>query len=370
MAERTDVTIVGGGVIGLTTALELADAGRTVCVIERGDFGQEASWAGAGMLRPANLEQAKTVEQRLRGYSFQMWPGHTARLKERTGIDPCFERCGSLVFGEFEHEAEELAAEGIEATVIDSERIRELVPGADGSISRALEVPAHAQLRNPRLLQSLLAACEGAGVMLKPRTIVTGGKREGDRIVELTTEAGSIASATYVIAAGAWSASLPDPLRVPLPIKPMRGQIALLKTEERSFRPCLHEGDAYLVPRADGRVLIGSTVEDAGFHKINTAKSVAWLLDSAKSLIPSLANAEVERTWAGLRPGSPDGLPFLGKAPEHNNLVLACGHFRWGLEWSPVTAKIIIAIIEGGEPPIDMTGLEVDRPLPREWVRK
>ncbi len=196
-------------------------------------------------------------------------------------------------------------------------------------------------------MKSLIAACEMSGVTLRPGCPVFGFERTGNRITAVQTASGKLTAEKIVIAAGAWSESLLAPLGCPLGIRPVRGQIALLNTRWPVLWKILEVGKRYIVPRGDGRVLIGSTEEDAGFDKHTTADAIRGLLDFALDLAPVLADAAIERTWAGLRPGSPDGMPFLGAVLGLDNLFVASGHFRAGIQLSPITGLLMKQLLLG-----------------------
>jgi glycine oxidase len=348
MSHAPDVLIIGGGVIGLTTAYFLAREGVAVEVVDRGDFGQEASWAGAGILPPGSPSKARTPYDQLRGHSSVLYPILSAELRERTGIDNGYARCGGLAFVDRADDtiAEEWRGEGIALETLDEKRLHNLEP-AVASGRAAFFLPDMAQLRNPRHIKALLAACVALGVDLRPGCPVLGFEVKGDRVTSLRSNEGPLTAGRFLVAAGAWSDSLLDPVGCRVGIHPVRGQIALLKVRTPLFRRVLLDGSRYLVPRPDGRVLVGSTEEDAGFDKRTTARAIRDLLELACRLVPSLADAPLERCWAGLRPGSPDGLPFLGPVPGLVNLFVAAGHFRSGILLSPATALMLKELFLG-----------------------
>lgn len=352
----SDVLIIGGGVIGLSTAWELSQAGAKVTVLEQGAFGREASWAGAGMLRPGNCERAATAESRLRSQSHRLWPDWSARLREATGVDNGYFRCGALEVrreGPTDVLAEEISAwktAGVTTEEISYDTLHQRFPAIGSSVRTAYFQPDLAQVRNPRHLKALLCACELAGVELRPGSAVLGFEQQDGRITGVKTPQGMQAASDYLVTSGAWSGHLLATLGISLPVKPLRGQIVLLEQRPLAFRHVIQEGSRYLVPRPDGRVLIGATEEDVGFQKQNTAGAVAELLQFACELVPSLAQAHVERTWSGLRPHSPKGIPFLGRVSGWQNLWVGAGHFRTGLEMSPISAVLLRQLLLGQSP--------------------
>ena len=341
MANYADVLILGGGVISLTTAYFLAREKVRVTVLDKGDFGQESSWAGAGILPPAGLADVQNSVEKLRGHSFRLFPTLSEELRELTGIDNGYLRCGGLeFFSPGEGQNEEWHSQGFPVQTLEGSALARLEPNL-ANLGPAHYLPDMAQLRNPRHMKALEAACKSCGVELQPGCPVHGFVREGRRITAVKTSEGNLAAERFLLATGAWTGPLAESIGCSIPIKPVRGQIALLNSGTPLFRRILLCGSRYLVPRPDGRVLVGSTEEDAGFDKRTTSQAIAELLRLANKLVPDLARAQLERCWAGLRPGSPAGLPFLGPVPGWDNLFVAAGHFRAGIQLSPGTALIM-----------------------------
>ena len=361
------IVIVGGGVVGLTTALKLAELGVSVTLLDRQQVGHEASWAGAGMLPPGNLANAVTPESRLRAYSHSLWPELAADLTARTGIDIGYHICGAIeVFAdnstlEIEQHAANWKAEGIRIERLSALDVRRHVADMDDRFDSAILLADFGQVRNPRYLQALKAACLQRGVEILEHSHAVEIRQKEDRIVDVRVGERTLHFDRICFAAGAWTSSILKPLGFSLPVKPVRGQIVQLQLQSQPFHCVIELGKRYLVPRRDGLILIGSTEEDAGFAKHTTTEGVSGLLDFARSLVPSLAKAEVVHTWAGLRPGSPDELPLLGQVPGFSNAFVGAGHFRSGLQMSPGTGTILADLMLGQTPAIDMNGLQADR---------
>jgi glycine oxidase len=364
MTEHPDVLILGGGVIGLTTAWFLAEAGVRVTIVDKGDFGQQASWAGAGIISPGDPARARTPLEQLRAHSSAMYPALSQTLRERTGIDNGYFVCGGLELFDSPEDApsDEWRGEGIVFREVAGDELQRLQPGLAAGRDRAYYLPDMAQVRNPRHVRALTSACAGRGVELRPDCPVRHVVREGGRIESIDTDQGRLTAGRYLLATGAWTDSLLEPLGWHPGIRPVRGQIALLNTGVSGIRPVVLHGKRYLVPRGDGRVLVGSTEEDAGFDARPTAAAIADLLALATSLVPDLANASIERCWAGLRPGSPDGKPYLGVVPGIVNLFIAAGHFRAGIQLSPATGLAMKQLILGQKPTIPLEDFRLDRP--------
>lgn len=358
--SATDALIIGGGVIGLSMAYELSRRGATVRVLEQSQFGREASWAGAGILPPGNLHSANNPEGQLRGFSHQLWPEWTQRLRDETGIDTGYRNCGAIAVdsGDNENlqsEVSQLKSQGIHAVALSREELESLEPALSPAIPAGIHLKDTSQVRNPRHLKALRAACSQRGVELLSGESVLEVVAEDDRADGVRSTGGFYPADSICIACGAWSARLLEPFGITVNIVPVRGQIVLLSQESPLFRHVIESGPRYLVPRPDGRVLIGSTEEWVGFDKRNTASAVAELIEFATQLVPGLADATLERTWAGLRPGSPNGLPYLGLVGQMENLYVAAGHFRSGLQMSPGTATVMTELMLGHEPTIPLS---------------
>jgi glycine oxidase len=368
MSAPRDVVVVGGGVIGLSVAYRLAREGVTVTVLDRRELGREASWAGAGLI-PANTERLRTnptVE--LRSWSAALYPEWSAALREETGIDNGYRRTGGVDVARTEDEARDLRSMAGRWKVegIVSER---LAPGDFGRVEPALSpdllvayfLPDRAQVRNPRHLKALAIAASQRGASLRPGEAVAGFETAGGRVSAVRTATGSIPCGAVVLAAGAWTGGLLDGLGVRAPTPPLKGQIVLLRSDRPLLRRIVEHGRNYLVPRDDGRILVGATEEHAGFDTRPTPVGVRDLLDEALRLCPGLAAAEVEAAWAGLRPSSCDTRPYIGVLPGYSNAFVATGHKRAGLQLSPATAEVVADLVLGRPPRIDLAPFRVDR---------
>ncbi len=363
MTTHPDVLVIGGGVIGLSAAYFLARAGVLVEVVEQGDFGQEASWAGAGILPPGSGAAGLSPYDQLRACSVALFPTLSAELREATGIDNGYRKCGGLEFlGEdAAAAAEEWRGHGVAFETLDARAIHRLEPALAPELTHGYYIPEMAQVRNPRHLKALRAACEGLGVAFQPGCPVHGFERHGARVASLRTGLGSRQAERYLIAAGAWAEALLDGIGQPIGIHPVRGQIALLSPGVPLLHKVICRGKRYLVPRGDGRVLVGSTEEAVGFDKRTTASAIADLLQLAADLVPALGQASLERCWAGLRPGSADGLPTIGPVPGVDNLFVAVGHFRSGIQLSLGTAQVLRELLLGQPLSVPLEAFRVGR---------
>jgi glycine oxidase len=358
MSRHPDVLIVGGGVIGLTTAYFLAKQNISVEVLDKSDLGAEASWAGAGIIPPGNPEKAVSAYDRLRATSSRMFADLTAELREATGIDNGYRVCGGI---ELLDDADELTlpawkGEGVDFEALSPRSLREIEPNLNAPRQKAYLLPEAAQVRNPWHLRALIAGCGQLNVRFSPQTPIESFDSRHSQIIGVRIGNGEVRQAgQYLLCAGAWSDKLLKPLGIRSGIHPVRGQIVLLKQFPSPITRVVLVGNNYLVPRDDGHVLIGSTEEpEAGFEKQTTAEAIAGLIEFGTSLVPRLAQAEVVKCWAGLRPGSLDGLPSLGRVGEFNNLFMAGGHFRAGIQLSPATGLVMSELLTGRFPSIPL----------------
>ena len=303
LPASVDVVVIGAGVIGLATALELALRGSTVCVVERGEAGRQCSWAGGGMLIPVPPEQPSPYVQSLLVQSQQMYPAYCARLHDETAIDPEYWPCGARFI--------------------------------QGSAEQWL--PNVAQVRNPRLLKALCRALELLQVPLIEHTRALGWVLEGNRLEGVSTSTGNIACRQAVLAAGAWSSELSG-----LEIKPVKGQMLLLRARPGQLDHIRISNHVYLIPRRDGRILLGSTVEDVGFDIQTTPQARAILLEQGSTLWPELSKLDIENQWTGLRPVAPDEQPVFGPCAKVNGLFYNTGHYRLGITLAPVSAERLV----------------------------
>jgi glycine oxidase len=383
-----DVIVIGGGVIGLSVALELAGQGAAVTVLEQADFGREASWAGAGILPPGNLDAAVSPEARLRALSHSLWPDWSESLAAETGIEIGYARCGGLELrtgagaeedlDDLPSEIESWRRQGVRVEELDAEALRELEPLVSSETTGAYRLPDLGQVRNPRLMKALLAACASRGVRLRAGTPAIGLEEQGAgsqdegttsedksrRVDAIRTHSGRVQAGRYLVTGGAWSRGFLASVGVDVAIAPVRGQMMLLSQSSKPFTHVLQTGSRYLVPRDDGRILIGSTEEHVGFFKANTASAVSELLAFGVSRVPSLAHARFERAWSGLRPGSGDGAPYLGRVAGFDNLFIAAGHFRNGLQMSPGTARLTRQALLDQDTDIRLEPFQSDRHQP------
>ena len=377
----TEVVIVGAGIIGLAAAWRLAGRGLDVVVVDRGAPGGEASWVGAGMLAPAT--EAQFGEEELLALTLAgntCWDGFAAELEAATGLPAGLRRCGTLHLALDRDEAESLrrlhrfqADAGLPVEWLTPSRARELEPGLAPACAGGILAPHEGEVDPRQACATLLRACELAGVhVLSGDEVVEalldgGGSGDGDgssggAIRGVVTASGTrIAADHVVLATGAWGAPwLPADARPP--VRPVKGQIVNLShpAGERIAEHTVWTPGIYIVPRADGRVCLGATVEEKGFDTTVTAGGVHELLREAYRVLPDVAELDFVEAIAGLRPGSPDNMPLLGHGALAG-LIVAMGHYRNGILLAPITGAIVAALVTGEEPPLPIARFEPGR---------
>jgi glycine oxidase len=371
---RAEVLVVGAGVIGMAVAWKAALAGLSVVVCDP-DPGRAASWAAAGMLAPvteASLVEAPSTA--LRVASARMWPDFAAALRAESGVDVGFRDEGTLAiaFDEDDHRhLEELARVHalleLESEWLDTRECRALEPSLSPRVRGGLRVAGDWQVDNRALVTALIAAMTTRGIEVR-RVGVRTLTGDADAITGAELDDGTVVSAgSVVIAAGPWSpsiAGLPEVARPP--VRPVKGDIirVLGSADDpvltRAIRAGVRGKDVYLVPRRNGEVVIGASVEEAGFSTAVRAGAVFELLQAAVAVVPEVAELELVETIARLRPASPDNLPILGATPV-KGLVLATGHHRNGVLLTPITAEAVTAVLCGDELPAVAAPFTLDR---------
>ncbi len=356
----SDVLIIGGGIIGLSIAREAARSGLSVRLLEKGAPGGEASSAAAGMIGPQLHAEAAGPALSLALQSRDLYPEFVAALRDESGIDARLTARGILVVARDDRDVEALRRQadvqrglGLTAETIRAGDLARLEPALAADLAGGLLLPRDWSLDNVLLLTGLHIAARRAGVEVLPGTMVTRVLREGGRVAGVDTVGGRYASGMVVVAAGAWSGAVGVDGATPLRTHPVRGQIACLRTAAPLLTDALVSEGCYLVPRADGRLLVGSTMERVGFERAVTAEAIAGLLEKAFRLVPAARQAALHSTWAGFRPAVDDPLPAIGPGPLAG-LYYACGHLREGLLLAPITARLVARLLRGDSPGLDL----------------
>ena len=352
--ERADLVVVGGGVIGLSVARALARKQvGSVLLLERGELGREASFAAAGMLAPQAEANVDDAFFRLCRRSRDLYPTFAAQLLEETGIDVELDRTGTLYCAFTEHDRDEIEKRyewqrglGLSVEQLTPRQARELEPNLSEEVLAGLKFPEDTQVENRRLLRALIAANEKLAVRSCAHTSVESLRIERGKVTGVLTSEGFASTRNVVIAGGAWSSLILSGNGAPqIRIEPVRGQMICFESQPALARHVIYSPRGYLVPRRDGRLLAGSTTEEAGFTKEVTARGLESIRDHALEIAPRIAELKVVDSWSGLRPRAPDELPVLGKTGETEGLFFATGHYRNGILLAPLTGELIAALI-------------------------
>ena len=363
--DRPRVAIVGAGVNGLGIAWRLAQAGCPVTVFEAGAAGRGASWAAAGMLAAAaEAEPGESDLVALGRQSQTLWPDFAEDLRAASGLDPAYRDEGLLIAALTRDEAEKLRfdhdflrARGLPVSWLSAAELRQREPHLSRHVVAGLSSPEDHQVDNRRLVTALHRAAVAAGATVREHTPVTAIETAAGRASGLVAGGESHAADVVVLAAGAWSRDLPGlPEAVRPPVRPIKGQMLALRMDPSAplLRHVLWAPTAYLVPRRDGRLIVGGTVEERGFDETLTAGGVYALLEAAWRAIPAIEELPIDEFWVGFRPGSRDDAPILGPS-ELDGLWLATGHHRNGILLAPLTAAAVSAAILGRPPVADLS---------------
>ena len=342
--------------VGLATALELAERGAKVLVLERGSVGAESSWAGGGILSLLLPWDYSGVVQRLAEYSRHLYPAWIGRLRALSDIDPEYVDSGLLVLPPYEHTvAVQWCLRHGQSWKIRSGSEFGLVEGS----GVGMWLPSVSQVRNPRLVSALLSAVKARGVTVREHVSVLGLECSGRRIEGARTSDGTYLAGGVVLTAGAWSGCLPQTGSLKERVYPVRGQMLLFKTKSSGLTTVVYQEGRYLIPRKDGHVLAGSTLEMVGFDRGTTHSAKQQLMTFASRLAPALNSNTLVRHWSGLRPGSKGNVPFVCRHPDYLNLFINAGHFRYGVTLAPATAKLLVQQIEGVKTDLPVTGFRL-----------
>ncbi len=349
------VLVIGGGIQGLLAARCCRLAGLDVTLVEAGRIGHGASWAGGGILMPLYPWRSPPALMPLLLESLRAFPVLHQELLDATGIDPGYRRSGMLVLeGEQAGEARAWGEQqGFSVEHLPAGELHARFPGVTCGREGALWLPEVCQVRNPRLLRALHRYLESVGVTILEHRPVAGLRHDDHRVLGVDTPAGPVAADIVILTAGAWSGPLLRRLGTGLELRPVRGQMLCYQAEPGLLATMVLARGRYLVPREDGIILAGSTLEYAGLDCRTTREARLELEMAAMRMLPALAGFPLLRHWAGLRPGSPRGIPAIGPHPLLEGLYLSIGHFRNGLLTAPASAALLCDLIGGRSPCID-----------------
>jgi glycine oxidase len=349
-----DVVIIGGGVIGLTVARALVQRGvRDVWLLERSGLAAEASFAAGGILAPQAEANGRDEFFELACRSRDLYADFASALYEETGVDVELDSTGTLYVAftdddlrEIEKRYEWQSKAGLVVEKLTPSQARELEPCVAETVLGALRFPRDVQVENRRLLKALVNSVNKLAVTIATDTNVESVLIESGRITGVQTSRGFIGCETVIVAAGTWSSTI-EHSRTPT-IEPVRGQMICFDAKPQLNRHVIYSPRGYLVPRRDGRLLAGSTSENAGFTKQVTAGGISHILANAHEISPAISTLPIVDTWSGLRPRAADGLPVLGPCDEIDGLFYATGHYRNGILLAPVTGELIAEAVVAG----------------------
>jgi len=354
-----DSIIIGAGIMGLMTARELALAGLKVCVLDQSAVGRESSWAGGGILSPLYPWRYPEPVQYLARWSQQAYPELVATLLTDTGIDPERRESGLLVLGDGELVEAKAWAENYTTSmdILDNAQLRSLAPAlakklAD-SVEQSLWFEQIGQVRNPSLLKALTKDVLQRGVEIREQTRVDSLLIYEGKIQGVDTSSGKIEVDKVVACSGAWTHDLLQVTDLKVNVQPVKGQMLMYKASPDLLKQIILNGDRYIIPRRDGRILIGSTLEYTGFDKSTNQQTNEDLQQAAKQIIPALADYPIERHWAGLRPGTVDGIPYIYADKNVDGLFVNSGHFRNGVVLAPASSRLTADLVLQREPIIE-----------------
>ncbi len=353
----TDVLIIGGGIMGMLTAKELLKKGARVTLLDKSELGSEASWAGGGIVSPLYPWTYSDAITKLADWAQKAYPNLAEELLDCTGIDPEFNPCGLLMLEPDQMQVAEDWAHLHHKKVarLGSQEVREREPRVTMSCEKNLFLPYVGNIRNPRLLKSLRAYLQShKGFQSVTHCEVIGLTKRGAS-VEVQSTSNQFSAEKVVICSGAWSQRLLTQLAVSsgVRVQPVKGQMLVFAPVPGLINSIVMHQGKYLIPRLDGRIVMGSTLEHSGFDKSTTQEARQQLLARAFEMVSELQGVQVEAHWAGLRPGSAAGVPFIGALPGWDNLFINAGHYRNGLVLAPASAGLVSAIVLGETPPVD-----------------
>jgi glycine oxidase len=355
-----DVVIVGGGLIGLSSAFELCGAGLSVVVFDRQEPGRESSWAAAGMLAPGPDSPKAAALVPLAKESLSIYPQFVSAVEESSGKSTSFAGEGTLeVFAgpSAEIDCKRFLAEyrrhGLAVEPISVEAARKIEDSLNATAAKVAWIPDEATIDPRQLVEAAGLAAKNCGAQIRANCSVASLLSEGGRCVGVVAGGERISAKHVLITAGCYSGAMEDGIARHAPTRPVRGQMIALRHRDVRLRHVLRSEKGYLVPRPDGRIVAGSTLEEAGFEKAVTHEGLRKIRSAAVELVPQLATAEVVETWSGLRPGTADELPILGRT-NTEGLLVATGHYRNGILLAPITAKLVREWIVSGTTSLDV----------------
>lgn len=362
------IAIIGAGVSGLLSALELVEQGCSVSIFDQQHANQSASWAGGGILSPMYPWRYPTAVNQLAQFGKEAYQAWNQQLVETTGIDFQIHHTGMLIFDEDDFKQGLAYKDRYQEPMqqchsVANTRLQQLNPRVSSQFKQAIYFPELSNIRNPRLLKSLFCyLAQHPRVQFHHQQSIHDFVIKADRVHAIRSTTGQTFQADqFVITTGAWSGHWSEQLQLEIPVTPVQGQMLLFKTP-KNWLPtmCMHRV-MYLIPRQDGHVVCGSSVQHRGFDTTPQVEVRASILKASIEMVPELAQFPIVQQWAGLRPGSPDGIPYIGKMPELDNLWANFGHYRNGLCMGPASAQLLRQLMLAQKTVIDPTAYSTSR---------
>jgi glycine oxidase len=362
-----DVIVIGGGAIGTSITYQLAKRGVRVTLLERSRIGCGATGASAGLLMPRGGPETTPEFVALSHESARLFSALAVELEERTGSDIGYRRAPVLEVAFDETEERQLRAEQARwggGRWLDPASAFDLEPRLSPAIRGASFSAGDYQVLPLVMSQALARAASDLGADIREATNVDRLQIQGNRVVGVVAGDLAIAAAEVVIASGSWAGAWSHELGLPLPVRPVRGQMASLDFAGTGLRTVVGGAGGYALTKPGGVTLVGTTVEEVGFDARPTVNGIASLLERAPKLVPRLADATVVNAWAGLRPGTPDGLPIIGQPRGWEGVTLATGHFRNGILLAPITGELVADLLQGQTPRLPIARFDPSRFVP------
>ena len=364
--------VVGAGAIGTSIAYQLAKAGVKVMIFERGRVGGQSTGASAGMIQVNPDRTTPPALSTLELESARLFPALATELQERTGMDIGYRPAPLLHVALHEAEEATLRAQGawqvdhgVAVAWLDGAAALDLEPALNPAVRAALFYPNDHQVMPLVLAQALARTAVDLGAVLREGAGIDRLITDGDRVLGVAIGGETVHAGEVVLASGAWASSWSEALRTPIPVRPVRGQMVALRTPGTGLRNVVSSAEGYMLTKPDGSTYVGTTVENVGYDARPTVAGIAGLLALVPRFAPRLADATFSAAWGGLRPGTSDGLPLIGRLPGWHGVTVAAGHFREGILLAPITGELVADLLARRRPRLPLDTFDPGRFLVR-----
>lgn len=369
MTKTTDVVVIGGGVIGSSIAYNLAEQKQQTLLVEKNQPGQEASAAAGGILAVASGSSKRGPMYHLKRASRELYPALIRELEERTGIDLEYQTVGVLELVRTDADEKKYRKlydlrreQGFPAAWLSAVDVRRIEPALTTDVRGAVHFSSDHHLHNGKLAEAWAQAAAQRGVTVQTGATVSEARIVDGKVTAVRVGEEWVHTGTVVIAAGSWSRQVGEVFGLTIPVEPAKGQMIAVRTSQ--LRHVISWDDHYLVPRKNGELIMGSTVEFIGHDKDVTLEAIQLFINRSEALVPGISKAPLSRFWAGLRPYSPTRRPILCRAPGLDNVVIATGHHRNGILLAPITGKLVSELITTGQPSMSLEPFALPREPP------